>query len=123
MKELNEIQAKWLVALRSGKYKQGRASLRNINDEFCCLGVLCDVLDNTKWMNKSPDDDVKRSSKFIKSYMYEGNSGSITNEIGIKAGIVIGEDRAIINALIAKNDIIKVSFGEIACFLEGLWNQ
>lgn len=40
---------RWIEALRSGRYKQGRFSLRNRNDEFCCLGVACDLLDNNKW--------------------------------------------------------------------------
>jgi hypothetical protein len=41
--EMNpEIRAKWVAALRSGKYKQGRKALRD-GDTFCCLGVLCDL--------------------------------------------------------------------------------
>lgn len=39
-----EIKAKWVAALRSGKYQQGRGGLRN-GDKFCCLGVLCDLND------------------------------------------------------------------------------
>lgn len=38
-----EIKAKWIAALRSGKYRQGKGVLRRA-DEFCCLGVLCDVV-------------------------------------------------------------------------------
>ena len=38
-----EIKARWLAALRSGDYRQGKYRLREGND-FCCLGVLCDVL-------------------------------------------------------------------------------
>lgn len=34
-----KIADKWLSALRSGKYKQGRLKLR-IHNTFCCLGVL-----------------------------------------------------------------------------------
>ena len=37
-----EIKAKWVAALRSGEYKQGRGQLRS-EDLFCCLGVLCDL--------------------------------------------------------------------------------
>lgn len=37
-----EIKQKWLSALRSGKYKQGKGRLR-AQDTFCCLGVLCDI--------------------------------------------------------------------------------
>lgn len=38
-----EIKAKWVAALRSGEYRQGQANLRNRANEFCCLGVLCDL--------------------------------------------------------------------------------
>jgi hypothetical protein len=37
-----DIKTKWVEALRSGKYKQGRGFLQR-NNEFCCLGVLCEV--------------------------------------------------------------------------------
>lgn len=37
-----EIKSKWLAALRSGEYKQGKGQLRK-EDNFCCLGVLCDL--------------------------------------------------------------------------------
>lgn len=38
-----KVKTKWLRALRSGKYKQGRSALRTPKDGFCCLGVLCDL--------------------------------------------------------------------------------
>lgn len=37
-----EIKVKWMNALNSGKYKQGKCVLRK-HDEYCCLGVLCDL--------------------------------------------------------------------------------
>ena len=43
-----EIKARWIAALRSGKYQQGHGYLR-IKDRFCCLGVLCDVVEPSKW--------------------------------------------------------------------------
>lgn len=36
------IKGEWLRALRSDEYRQGTGTLRYGN-EFCCLGVLCDV--------------------------------------------------------------------------------
>jgi hypothetical protein len=46
-----EIKSKWLAALRSGKYIQGRGLLINrhptnwpIPVVHCCLGVLCEVV-------------------------------------------------------------------------------
>lgn len=41
------LKAKWLAALRSGNYTQGQNALIRIKEstrEYCCLGVLCDVL-------------------------------------------------------------------------------
>jgi len=43
------IKTKWVKALRSGKYEQGQASLRSKLNRFCCLGVLCDIIDDSKW--------------------------------------------------------------------------
>lgn len=37
-----ELKEKWVAALRSGIYEQGRGYLSREN-KFCCLGVLCDV--------------------------------------------------------------------------------
>lgn len=38
-----EIKKQWVEALRSGNYKQGDMLLRDTHDNFCCLGVLCDI--------------------------------------------------------------------------------
>lgn len=38
----DEVRKQWVDALRSGKYEQGRDTLRKGN-KFCCLGVLCDL--------------------------------------------------------------------------------
>lgn len=41
-----EVKKQWVEALRSGKYQQGTAALRTHNfgqDQYCCLGVLCDL--------------------------------------------------------------------------------
>ncbi len=41
----------WTDALRSGKYKQTNSALRRggENEGMCCLGVLCDLVDPSKW--------------------------------------------------------------------------
>jgi hypothetical protein len=43
-----DVKAKWLEALRSGKYRQGGGFLKingknGAEDRFCCLGVLCEL--------------------------------------------------------------------------------
>ena len=45
------IKSNWLKALRSGEYKQTTQRLKD-KDQFCCLGVLCDLHSketNTCW--------------------------------------------------------------------------
>lgn len=37
-----ENMRKWIAALRSGKYDQGRGQLATING-YCCLGVACEI--------------------------------------------------------------------------------
>ena len=43
-----ELKQKWIEALVSGKYKQGTQALKRA-DNFCCLGVLCDLLYPDRW--------------------------------------------------------------------------
>jgi hypothetical protein len=51
-----ELKAKWIEALRSGKYSQAGGSLvtglPGELQEFCCLGVLCDT-QGTQWTGEN----------------------------------------------------------------------
>ena len=38
-----DIAMQWIAALRSGDYQQARHRLRDCDDAFCCLGVLCNL--------------------------------------------------------------------------------
>lgn len=49
-----ELVRRWVAALRSGEYKQGVGRLlgtgeRDGGKRFCCLGVLCDLVDIGEW--------------------------------------------------------------------------
>jgi len=37
------VMKKWVKALRSGEYSQGEGQLVDSRDNFCCLGVLCNL--------------------------------------------------------------------------------
>lgn len=54
-----EIKAKWLAALRNGAYKQTTKHLRD-DTGFCCLGVLCDVIDPSKWTPEGSYENSKQ---------------------------------------------------------------
>jgi len=44
-----QVQERWVEALKSEKYKQGKLHLRDSDDNFCCLGVLCDIFNPNHW--------------------------------------------------------------------------
>lgn len=86
-----EIKAKWLEALRSGRYKQGVGCLRSDKDEYCCLGVLCDVVAPEQWNYEDkllcythanaaffPGDNIKQKIKLplmIQEFLSGKNDG------------------------------------------------
>tara|TARA_E500000305_G_scaffold50354_1_gene39480 strand:- start:506 stop:895 length:390 start_codon:yes stop_codon:yes gene_type:complete len=46
---------KWVKALRSGEYQQGKESLCGEDEisgecDYCCLGVACDILTESDWI-------------------------------------------------------------------------
>ncbi len=59
-------KVKWIKALESGKYKQGRNLLKKQGNKFCCLGVLLDnipAVDLEKYLYNNTsylDEDVKK---------------------------------------------------------------
>ena len=52
-----KIRDKWIDALRSGQYKQGHRVLRSAGDNYCCLGVLCEV--------------ERLTCKLVRNYFYD----------------------------------------------------
>lgn len=108
------INGKWLDALRSGKYKQTKQMLRD-KQGFCCLGVGCDVVDPTCWL-----DPVSKSGE----YAYRGYDGkyeaivsslpprSVVEALGLSASVFA------VAAVAAMNDEKGKSFVEIADYLE-----
>ena len=81
------IKERWLKALRSGKYKQGRRRLRIEEDEgcsYCCLGVLTDLYIKSK------------AGKEVNAHWVE-NAGDVThpsdcNKDQTCSGFIVGED-------------------------------
>lgn len=68
-----ELKEKWLAALRSGKYVQGHRQLKNTNNtvpSYCCLGVLCDVIDPKGW---SDEGDRNRHNLGVSEESYLPN--------------------------------------------------
>lgn len=66
---------KWIKALRSGKFKQGTGTLKQYdskgNAQHCCLGVLCELYNETMKKNKKktlPEKIYDNDSDFSHGY-------------------------------------------------------
>lgn len=101
-----EIKLKWIEALRSGNYKQGRGQLRNHRNEYCCLGVLCDI-------------HAQETGRKWSKNNYDGEYSKLNTEVAIWAGL---EDANPIIAhnirCIGANDVHEYSFLDIANMIE-----
>ena len=93
-----ELKAKWLKALRSGRYKQGRGALRDENNCYCCLGVLGDIFDPSKWSTYA-DNQVSGCDTAVYSYGTEVEMlrSEMLRGLGIEDGTILasmndGED-------------------------------
>ena len=87
-----ELRDRWVAALRSGRYKQGKWDLRD-GDKFCCLGVLADLVDPEGWEGCSWND----------CFVYVPST-------------ILPEDKC--RVLAVMNDHQSLSFSEIADYIE-----
>lgn len=101
-----EVKTKWVAALRSGDYRQGRGTLRSSADEYCCLGVLCDLAVKDGILDQ-PDRGPYRGSP----WSYGGNSGYPPVGVDYWVGALR------MGTLVDMNDT-GVPFSEIADYIE-----
>ena len=99
----------WLTELRSGKYKQGTRRLKH-GDEYCCLGILCEVHAKETGQSFSEDDSYLGDLRVLPSKVMEW-SGISDSE----GGHILIHNKE--HLLTAHNDA-GVSFNVIADALE-----
>lgn len=101
-------KTKWLKALRSGEYAQGRGVLCAANDDrehdFCCLGVL---INEVEGFNRVP-------TKAYPSADLDNNISSLSYRFREKVGITNKQQAD----LMALNDGRLFSFEQIADWIE-----
>ena len=95
-----ELKSKWIEALRGGQYQQGRWTLRPQDHTYCCLGVLCDLINPAGWRH----DEFDKHAHEV-SFAGDGPIASI------------GLERRDVRAVVEMNDTGK-SFDEIADYIE-----
>jgi len=116
------IQTKWLEALESGKFEQGRGQLKD-GKRFCCLGVLCELM-QIPWVE---DDTNGHGYKEVApEFTTNGNMPSeVSQQVGFRDDIggfkMSREIRSPggpmygwVGSLVGCNDLAKMSFKEIA---------
>jgi hypothetical protein len=57
-----DIKERWVEALQSGNFTQGRGLLRSTDDRYCCLGVLCEVY--RRYNHNNVDWTLRKSSTY-----------------------------------------------------------
>lgn len=130
------IKYEWIEALRSGEYKQGRGTLRSYDNQYCCLGVLCDIAvkhgiadwysiqgsigpknSNIIYIVAPPNADIgaeetETNHAYLPSFIAEW-AGLSEDDCDWDGSPVIGGDRAT-----CLNDVSKLTFSEIADRIE-----
>jgi hypothetical protein len=102
-----DIKAEWIKRLRSGQYVQGREVLRNEKDEFCCLGVLCDIVAHDKWFMHCGGE-----------WAQPDGDGHRTACLPVAVQAAVGFDYDTVAVLVYLNDAESKSFTEIADYIE-----
>ena len=125
--ELNANAQKWVDALRSGEYTQGRSCLRKTVEgvsTFCCLGVACDVYAQEVGGSWGPMDQ-RRDVKFTDPEKSVA-SGFLTPAVTKWLGLLWIDGRNVKHSLSRLNDFDHFTFTQIADFIEsqpeGLFN-
>jgi hypothetical protein len=92
------VMKKWVKALRSGKFKQGQGTLKKFNKQgqaqHCCLGVLCELYNDTMKKNKKktlPEKVCDNDRDFSYGYSrFGGKKEDLPKEVKDWAGMRSG---------------------------------
>lgn len=107
---LGPIQRKWIEALRSGKYKQGRALLCGA-EGYCCLGIACEVLE-------SPRTVVGRVTSFRGHDAFPHRTDAERLKLRSTSGLIVGGPMLRGKDWLAGANDEGATFSEIADFIE-----
>jgi hypothetical protein len=97
----------WISALRSGKYQQGRGTLRTPDSSHhCCLGVLCEVLASAPLISR----EIREKAQYHLCAEYSSLDQGFE--------VLLGNPAAIPNNNLASLNDDGVPFEEIARLIE-----
>lgn len=115
-----EIKTEWIKRLKSGDYVQGQERLKRTMEfkgqpecSYCCLGVLCDILQD-KGLGEWNGDEFALDREIFKSnYDYETDY-TLEGELSSAALVFVGMNNHEQQALISMNDSEGKDFDAIA---------
>lgn len=104
---VQESKDNWIKALRDGTYRQGAGALREKGkagrgDQFCCLGVILDLLVPERW--KDPDRIKEGNNVSITYIDEEGNDDYNEGELEGDLYDIVGISGQETSHLITLND-------------------
>ena len=117
------IKQRWVSALRSGSYHQGRNFLRREND-YCCLGVLCDLhaqsysQDWTLQEQRTTTQDGTARSIFQYDGFYSVLPEQVVEWSGLDAQDPVVAHDEDLTSITKLNDLKGLSFEQIADLIE-----
>lgn len=101
-----DIKREWVAKLRSGKYEQGKGRLRSKGNQYCCLGVLCEI--------GVEDDMIGPPILADGEYSYNRNFAFLPNALVEEYGLSTQDTIT----LMGMNDEQNMSFSQIAQYIE-----
>ena len=119
MKEI--VKNKWVKALRSGEYDQGKNRLLTVHDNdsksFCCLGVLCELHAQETGGHWEKERGLK--------WEYRGQEGVLPGSVMEWSGVsnVNGRATGLNGSLILMNDSGDYDFNQIADLIAKHWRE
>lgn len=110
------IARRWVKALDSGEYKQTEGKLRDGRDNFCCLGVLCNI---------HAYDHPEVAAAQLDSWEYLGSDTELPEEVMKWAGMqsMTGQIKGRSESLIDFNDCHGLTFPQIAKVIRKHWKD
>lgn len=94
LKMRGEVLDELIKRLRSGQYKQGQSALRSRvhiagePDRFCCLGVLCEMAEEARVVDRLPADPDDGTYWYSNGNSEDGNNIYLPDSVVDWAGIV-----------------------------------
>jgi hypothetical protein len=104
-----EIKQRWIEALRSGEYQQGKESLYHCG-KFCCLGVLTDLY--------IKEHGLQWNQESVYLWNFETEGGVLPRSVQKWAGLDVPNPTILHDRATDHNDNYDASFEDIANYIE-----